>query len=220
MSDKTLHIHITNDPVYIENGYTMYLREGGPCWIIDPGLPPQGETIVQHVKEKSLQPAGILLTHGHADHIAGVDEVREGLGPVPVYLAREEWDALRNPMANLSSRMGTGLSTNVDDPLDLTPGATLELDGTTWQVIDVSGHSPGGRAVYCGELGVVFVGDALFAGSVGRVDFPHSSGDQLMRNIRENLLTLPDETRVLCGHGPETTVGRERETNPFIIYGL
>lgn len=220
MSDPMLHIHVTNDPVYVENGYTVYLREGGPCWIIDPGLPPQAQEIVRHVKEESLQPAAIMITHAHADHIAGIDDVRKELGPIPVYLAKEEWDALRNPMENLSGMIGPGFATNVHDPRDLAPGDTLELDGTTWRVLDVSGHSPGGRAFYCSEHNLVFVGDALFMGSVGRVDFPHSSGDRLIRNLRENLMTLPDETRVLSGHGPETTIGRERETNLYIIHGM
>ena len=150
----------------------------------------------------------------------GIDEVREAYANLPVYLAREEWPALTQPKHNLSAYVGQSLATNVQDPRDLPHGSTLELDGTKWKVFDVSGHSPGGRALYCAELGIVIVGDALFAGSVGRVDFPHSSGDQLMRNIKGNLLTLPDETRVLSGHGPETTIGHERKTNPFVLYGI
>ena len=116
--------------------------------------------------------------------------------------------------------MGEGMTTNVTGPLDLPHGATLELDSTRWQVLDTCGHSPGGRSLYCSELGVVFVGDALFAGSIGRVDFPHSNGDQLIRNLREKLMMLPDKTRVISGHGPETTIGHERQTNPFIRHGL
>ena len=116
--------------------------------------------------------------------------------------------------------MGPGYSTKVTDPLDLPAGGTLELDGTVWKLLDTSGHSPGGRTLYSAALGLAFVGDALFAGSVGRVDFPHSDGTQLMRNIHEQLMTLPDETRALSGHGPETTIGRERESNPFILHGL
>jgi hydroxyacylglutathione hydrolase len=220
MSAARLQIHITNDPGYFENGMTLYLNDGGPCWIIDPGLPPQATNMVQHVGEHSLDPQAILLTHAHADHIAGVDEVREALGPIPVYLGKEEWPALTDPNENLSIMTGSGLRTQVEDPMDLAPGLTLELDGTSWEVLDTSGHSPGGRSIYCKELGVVIVGDALFAGSVGRVDFPHSDGDRLIKNLREQLMTLPDEIRVLSGHGPETTIGREKTTNPFILHGL
>ncbi len=217
---KKLQIHLTNDPVYFENGCTIYLRKGGPCWIIDPGLPPQAEQIGEHVWEESLQPQAILLTHGHTDHIAGLDEVRGKLGELPVYLGREEWAALSDPKVNLSSMTGRGFVTKVTDPRDLPHGETLKLDGTTWEIRDTSGHSPGGRSFYCAELGIVFVGDALFAGSVGRVDFHNSDGERLIRNIREHLMTLPDDTRVISGHGPETTIGHERATNPYILHGL
>jgi glyoxylase-like metal-dependent hydrolase (beta-lactamase superfamily II) len=219
MTNK-LRIHITNDDVYMENGYTVSLRDSGPCWVIDPGLPPQASEILEHIRNHKLTPAAIVLTHAHADHIAGVDEVREAYPKLPVYLAREEWPALTQPKHNLSAYVGQSFATRVTDPRDLPHGSALELDGTKWKVLDVSGHSPGGRALYCAELKMVIVGDALFAGSVGRVDFPHSSGDQLMRNIKGNLLTLPDDTRVLSGHGPETTIGHERKTNPFILHGI
>ena len=220
MSDKVLRLYIANDPIYVENGIVLYLRDGGPCWIIDPGLPPEAEQIAQHVREKSLEPKAILCTHAHADHIAGLDDVRAELGPIPVHLAKEEWSALTDPRENLSSMMGTGLLTSVHDPKDLAPDSTMELDGTTWRILDTSGHSPGGRSFYCEELGFVITGDALFAGSVGRVDFPHSDGERLIRNIREKLMTLPEETRVLSGHGPQTTIGREQQTNFFVLHGL
>ena len=220
MTARTLQIHVTNDPTYMENGLTVYFEQGGPCWIIDPGLPPQAEQIIKHVRANSLEPAAIVLTHAHADHIAGIDEVRDELGALPVYLAKEEWAALTDPVENLSAMTGPGLTTNVRDPIDLPPGGTVELDGSRWEIRDTSGHSPGGRTLYCSELCIAIVGDALFAGSIGRVDFPHSNGDQLMRNIREQLMTLPGETRVICGHGPETTIEREQASNPFILNGL
>lgn len=220
MTDQRLHIHVTNDPIYAENGYTVYLNEGGPCWIIDPGFPPQAERIIAYIRKQSLDATAIVLTHAHADHIAGIDEVRDALGNLPVYLAQPEWASLSDPMENLSGLFGPGIATKVTDPIDLPPGGAIELDDLRFEIRDVSGHSPGGRALYCSELGLVFVGDALFFGSVGRVDFPNGDGAALMRNLREQLMTLPDETRVLSGHGPETTIGRERRANPYILHGL
>jgi glyoxylase-like metal-dependent hydrolase (beta-lactamase superfamily II) len=96
----------------------------------------------------------------------------------------------------------------------------MDLDGGTWRILDVAGHSPGGRALYCAEERVAIVGDALFQGSVGRVDFHNSDGEMLLKNIRGNLMTLPDDTRVFSGHGPATTIGRERNTNPYILHGF
>ncbi len=98
---------------------------------------------------------------------------------------------------------------------DLDPNHVLELGETRWQVLDTSGHSPGGRTLYCPQAQTAIVGDALFAGSIGRIDFPHSDGPRLLSNIREQLFTLPGSTRVCSGHGPDTTIEIERTTNPF-----
>ena len=137
MAVESLQTFITNDNTYMENGYTVYLREGGPCWLIDPGLPPQAEQIVAHVREKSLQPLAIVLTHAHADHIAGIDEIREALGALPVYLAKEEWAGLTDPMENLSGLFGPGFATKVTDPLDLPYADDGPADGE-----DLSAHFP------------------------------------------------------------------------------
>jgi hydroxyacylglutathione hydrolase len=220
MDHIDLQVHVTNDPGYMENGFVISRRAGGNCWIIDPGFDPQAEQIAEYIRDRNLRPTAILLTHGHLDHIAGIDALRESFGHVPVYLAQEEWAALRDPTVNLSAHFGIGVVLDVHDPIDLVPGETLELEDSVWQILDTSGHSPGGRSFYCAEAAVVIVGDALFAGSIGRVDFPNSSGDQLLRNIRNQLMTLPDDVRALCGHGPTTTIGTEKMSNPYVLHGL
>ena len=216
MNDKTLRIQVFNDPLYGENGMVLSVEAGRPCWIIDPGLPPQAEQMLAYIEAERLDPAAIVLTHAHGDHIAGIDEIRASHSKLPLYLAREEWEMLVNPQANLSARFGAGFKASDDNLQDLPPGAELELDGIKWQALDTSGHSPGGRTLYAPDLSLAIVGDAVFAGSIGRVDFPHSDGRRLLANIRDNILTLPDNTQLIPGHGPATTVAEERATNPFL----
>ncbi len=220
MSHQPYQYQINNDEMFAENSYIVFRGPGRPCWIVDPGLDPQAERIVAFVRDNELTLEAVVLTHAHGDHIAGVDPVRSALGPVPLYLARTEWPMLADPRENLSVNIGLPLTVAGDDLHDLPEGNTLQLDGGTWQVLDTSGHSPGGRSLYCVEEQVVIVGDALFAGSVGRVDFHHSDGSLLIQNLQQKLMTLPDETRVLSGHGPGTTIGTERQTNPFLNGGL
>lgn len=213
---EALKIATFIDPAFGENAYVVWTRDGGACWIIDPGLPPSASQIVEHVRRLRLAPDAVVLTHGHADHIAGLGEVLAAHPSAPVYIAPEEADALVDPEENLSSGLGTPFAPGVRETRPLEAGSQLQLDGATWHVLDVSGHSPGGRALYCATAGVVIVGDALFAGSIGRTDFHHSDHDRLIRNIKERLFTLPDETKVYSGHGPVTTIGRERRSNPFL----
>ncbi len=220
MNNDALTCHVTNDPMFAVNSLTVHRRDGGPCWIIDPGFPPQAEKITAYVRKHRLQPQAILLTHGHCDHIAGVDDVQSAIGPLPLYAGRPDWPALTDPRENLSTNVGLTVHAANHEVRDLEPGTTLELDGTTWQVLDTSGHSPGGRSLYCAQEKLVIVGDALFAGSVGRVDFHHSDGRRLIDNIRNNLMALPDDTRVIPGHGSHTTIGQERTTNPYVLHGL
>lgn len=211
-----IHLAAFVDPSFGENAYVVWRRDPGPCWIIDPGLPPSAKQILQHISTKKLKPDAIVLTHGHADHIAGIPEVLDALGPLPIWIAAEEKSSLTDPRANLSAAIGMPFAPNVKDTHDLAPGTQLTLDDTTWHVLEVSGHSPGGRALYCATAGLVIVGDALFLGSIGRTDFPTSNHDALIRNIKQNLFALPDETRVYSGHGPATTIAQERRFNPFL----
>jgi glyoxylase-like metal-dependent hydrolase (beta-lactamase superfamily II) len=204
------------EPNFGENAYLIWCREGGSCWVVDPGLPPSAAQLLRHIKKNGLQLDGVLLTHGHLDHIAGVPELLKEFSEAAVYIAQEEKEALVDPAENLSDGFGVPVIVGEVETRDLAADAKIELDGTQWQVLDTSGHSPGGRSLYCPAAGAVFVGDALFAGSVGRTDFHHSDGDRLIRNIRERLYTLPEETEVYSGHGPLTTIGDEKRHNSFV----
>ncbi|HRX84946.1 MAG TPA: MBL fold metallo-hydrolase [Phycisphaerae bacterium] len=217
MATPEVFIKVFNDPFYAENGLVLALgAEGRPCWIVDPGLPPEAEEMLAYVAERRLTPTAIVLTHAHGDHIAGVDEIRNAHAGLPVYLAKGEWKMLGDAAENLSAQFGVEITARTDHLHDLAPGDVLELDGSRWEVRDSSGHSPAGRTLYCAELKLALVGDAVFAGSIGRTDFHHSDGDRLVRNIRANILTLPDDVTLISGHGPATTVGQERATNPFL----
>ncbi|HVP09627.1 MAG TPA: MBL fold metallo-hydrolase [Phycisphaerae bacterium] len=211
-----LQVACVVEPNFGENAYVVWCRDGGPCWIMDPGLPPSAKQISKHVAQHKLKPEGVLLTHGHLDHIAGVPELLGEFAGLPVLIAKEEKQALVDPEENLSGDFGAPVVVGEIETRDLAAGSDLTLDDSNWRVLDTSGHSPGGRSLYCAAAGIVFVGDALFQGSIGRTDFHHSDPDGLIRNIREKLFSLPDETEVYSGHGPVTTIGEEKRYNPFL----
>ncbi|MFH1748179.1 MAG: MBL fold metallo-hydrolase [Planctomycetota bacterium] len=213
-----LNIEVFIEPSFQENGLLLWPVDGRDCWIIDPGFSPQPDQLAAAVAERELTPQAVLLTHCHVDHLAGVPVICEKLPAAKLWVPRDEEHMPTDATENLSASLGMPISTPAVDRL-IAPGDTLELGDLKWQVLDVGGHSPGGLAFYCQQAGVVIVGDALFAGSIGRYDFPGSSGERLLKNINENLLTLPEETVVYSGHGPDTTIGHERDTNPFLRPG-
>lgn len=200
-----LRIRIFNDPIFQENGMLVWIEGRSECWIVDPGLPPQPEQMFSALRESNLRPAAILLTHCHADHIAGVGPLREIYDGLPIIAPAGEVELLVSAEANLSAALGMPVVAPPATDL-LEPGQTIELGPTVWQVLDASGHSPGGLAYYCADRGVALVGDAVFAEGIGRTDFPHSDHARLIRNIRGNLLTLPEETMLYPGHGPAATI--------------
>ena len=196
---------------YQTNCYTV--QSGEHLWVVDAGFEP--EPLLQLIGETGLTPEAIVLTHAHSDHIAGIRQVLESYPDVPIWIATEEERWLADPELNLSAYLGQGVTAPPASRL-LNDGDELTLGETTWRVLHTPGHSPGGLTFVCDEHGVAIAGDALFANSIGRTDFPGSSHEQLVESIRTKLYALPDETRVLPGHGPETTIGREKRSNPFV----
>lgn len=207
-----LQIDIFTDPIFAENGMIVCIDGQRECWIIDPGLPPQPEEIADALSRLDLKPECILLTHCHGDHIAGILPLREMLGAIPVTCPADEVDLLANPDANLSGAFGMPIVVPPPDRV-VRPGDSLTLGDLEFEIRDVAGHSPGGLAYYCAEVGVAIVGDALFAFSIGRYDFPNSSRSRLLRNIRANLLTLPDDTWIYSGHGPPAQISEIKANN-------
>ncbi len=215
-----LKIETFVEPSFEENGFLLWCDDGPECWLVDPGFPPrQTEQLAAAVKEHQLTPGRILVTHAHVDHIAGIGALRALLGDVPIVCPRGEEHMLTSAEANLSTNLGLAVTV---PPAEKTVahGDTLSLGELTWKVLDVSGHSPAGVAYYCTEAEVALVGDAVFAESIGRYDFPHSSRERLLTNIRENLLSLPGQTVVYSGHGPAATIEEIKQYNQVLRWEL
>lgn len=182
------------------------------CLVIDPGL--DAEPLIEFLQEQRLRPLAIILTHGHIDHIAGVETIRGYFPSVKVFIHELDAEMLTEPHTNLSAMMGMAFRTDAQDET-LHEGDVIEQAGVKLAVLHTPGHTPGGICLYSKDEGVAFVGDTLFAESIGRTDFPGGSMTQLLDGIREKLFTLPGETQVYPGHGPATTISHEKNHNPF-----
>jgi len=182
------------------------------CVIIDPGY--DIEQVIEHLDRRQWTPREIWLTHGHCDHIAGIPALKASYPGLPVWAPRTDAGMLQDNIMNLSGLMGLPLRI---DPADhvFDVGDKLVLGAYRFEALSTPGHTPGGVSLYCAEAKVVFSGDALFADSVGRTDFPGGDRELLIRKIREELFALDDQIAVYSGHGPATTIGREKRGNPF-----
>ena len=199
------------------NIYFLVDEDTKDCVVIDPGFLPK--TQLDFINEKGWKLRQIWVTHGHFDHIAGVKSLSEAFDP-PVPIAMHpvsfEW-AKENPPDEIYG-VRVDEVPRVDIPLahGIWLGIDPQSDEKVVEVRDVSGHNPGSVIFYCPDLKLAFVGDAIFKDSIGRTDFPGSDHQLLLKNIREQIYTLPEETVLLPGHMDTTTVGHEKRFNPFV----
>lgn len=193
------------------NCYAVVNEDTKEAVLIDPAAYPK--KLKNYLQDNGLQVKGILLTHGHFDHIMGIDAILEDF-KVPVYVHEEEKELIADPILNESRTYTKGYA--YDKAEFVRDGQTLNLIGYEFKVIHTPGHTSGGASYYVESEHVVFSGDTLFHGSVGRTDFKTSSMSDLIRSIREKLFLLPDETIVYPGHMEATTIGTEKNINPYV----
>jgi glyoxylase-like metal-dependent hydrolase (beta-lactamase superfamily II) len=192
------------------NAYLAICEETGRSALVDPGG--EAERLLTAAATEGAQIESILLTHAHLDHIGGVAAAKRATG-VPVYLHTAD-AALYRAAPMQAQGFGLRLEEPPEPDRALEDGQILEVGRGSLEVRHTPGHSPG-HVCLVGD-GFALVGDCVFAGSIGRTDLPGGDYGTLMNSINEKLLTLPDETTLYSGHGPETTVGQERRTNPFL----
>ena len=202
---------------FAANCYIVASEPGAECLIIDPGQDAE-PGIEEIIAKYRLQPAAVLATHGHIDHIWSVAPVC-GARNIPAYIHPADRALLSDPARGLSLQAGQqlfgGISfTEPDDVLELTDGMTLDLAGVSLVVDHAPGHTPGSVTFRLPET--MFTGDLLFAGSIGRTDLPGGDYQTILDSLARVCLPLPDDTVVLSGHGPQTTIGAERTSNPFL----
>lgn len=188
--------------------------DGREALLIDPGE--EAELLLRRIEESGARLVGLLATHGHFDHVGGAARIQE-VHDLPLRCHPEDLEMIGN-LQRIQEAYGFPPSVVPGCAADLIDGTTIPFAGGEIQVVHVPGHSPGQvMFVLPREITrTAVVGDCLFAGSVGRTDLPGGDFATLEKSIRERIYTLPDETVVICGHGPDTTVGREKATNPFV----
>ncbi|MFD1150997.1 MBL fold metallo-hydrolase [Saccharothrix hoggarensis] len=205
------------------NCFVLATGPGGTCVVVDPGQD-AAEPIAEALREHRLSPVAVLLTHGHFDHTFSVAPVCDG-NDIPAWIHPDDRGLLSDPLKGISaeSRAFFGGNLEMREPREvreLADGAELDLAGLRLTVDHTPGHTGGSVMFRAGtEEGgrLVLSGDTLFAGSIGRTDLPGGNHREMLTSLRTKVLTLTDDTVVLPGHGPTTTIGRERASNPFLL---
>ena len=210
-----IRIHTFSGGGFSENGYLVVCGENGPGIVIDPGA--AASSMAQFIQEEQIPLEAIVLTHAHLDHVEGVPAIRKIAPEVPIFLHND--DQMLYDAVELQARAFNLPSVGpLPAPSDrMAHGDELTFGDCRFGIRHAPGHAPGHVILYFSEDAVAFVGDVVFLGAIGRADLVGGDFHQLMDSIRTQVLSLPDETRLLTGHGPETTVGWERRTNPFLV---
>jgi glyoxylase-like metal-dependent hydrolase (beta-lactamase superfamily II) len=187
------------------NCYLVPVESSRKLYIIDPGG--DTERIVEAAKKYDFNEAIILLTHAHVDHISAVGEVADALNASKVFVHKGDINLYKSPNNHLMPYIPAAKNL---------PEVTSEISGDDFEVIETPGHSQGGVCFYFKQIPAVFVGDTIFSNSIGRTDLPGGNHAQLVRSIKEKLMTLPEDLKLYPGHGPATTVGSEKKSNPYL----
>lgn len=196
------------------NAYLIADPETQEAIVIDPAW--DGEIIVAEAKQRDWRIGNIWLTHAHFDHLAGAAAVSDAQNPpVPVALHPEDYWLWRNEGG--APLFGLRIDPGPEPTIELTHNMQMFLGSNLFVVRAAPGHTRGHVMFYCESDGVLFCGDVIFQGSIGRTDLPGGNYATLLKSINTQVLSLPDETRLLSGHGPESTVGHERSYNPFLV---
>ena len=195
------------------NAYLVADAETKDAAVIDPAW--DGQLILKAAQQRGWRIAHLWYTHAHFDHIGGAGAIADALNPLPL-VALHPNDHVLWRAGGGGALFGFDIDPGPEPTIDLHQGQLLRLGSVEFEVRFTPGHTPGHCILYVASSKVCFCGDVIFAGAVGRTDLPGGSWEQLEKSIRTQVFTLPDDTRLLSGHGPETTVGVEKQSNPFV----
>lgn len=208
-------MHYLTIPVtaFAQNCSLVWNEQTKHCALIDPGG--DATKLIKAIEQRHLIPQAVWLTHGHMDHVGGARAIADHY-QIPIIGPHEDDAFWLEALPIQAQRFGLPHADALKPNQWLKHGDTLKLDDYSFEVRHTPGHTPGHVVLYSTDLKTVFVGDVLFAGSIGRTDFPRGNHQQLLDSISQQLLTLEDDIEVVPGHGPNTTIGHERRTNPYL----